>query len=135
MGYRSDVSLGIAFPSREALVAFVTKVKLTDAMLPTEWQWYNVLEVGDDGAALLYAVFRDVKWYDNYEDVQCHTALLELAADDGLDTAFIRVGEEYGDVCVEIHMNADNIDLYDFFDVRREMIAPEGGEPLIQGEK
>lgn len=134
MGYRSDVTLGVAFPSMEALVAFVTKIKLTGMMLPTEWQWYHTTHL-DGGGALLHATFLDVKWYESYNDVQCHTALYQQAIEDNHATAFIRIGEEDNDIEVEIADYEGDYDLWSYFGVRRELIAPEGGEPLTEGDE
>ena len=134
MGYRSDVALGVAFPSVEALIAFVTKVKLSGNMLPSEWGWYRVTKTDGGDGALLHATFHDVKWYENYPDVQCHLALIGQAEDDGLDRAFVRIGEDYADVEVSIYEENSHADLYSFFGVHRGLIAPEGGEPLVEGD-
>lgn len=133
MGYRSDVTMGVAFPSMEDLVAFVTKIKLAGTMLPEEWEHYYTTPL-DGGAALLHATFNDIKWYDDLEDVKCHIAMYDQANEDEHATAFVRIGEDQDDTVVEIIDPNDEYDLWDYFDVRRELIAPEGGEPLIKGD-
>jgi hypothetical protein len=133
MGYRSDVTIGVAFPSMEALVTFITKIKLTGKMLPNEWQHYRTTTLGDD-AALLHATFLDVKWYGGYNDVRSHIALYQQAIEDNHATAFVRIGGEDNDIEVEIADYDGGYDLWSYFGVRRELIAPEGGEPLTVGD-
>ena len=133
MGYRSDVTLGVAFPSMEDLVAFVTKIKLAGTMPPEEWEHYYTTPL-DGGAALLHATFNDVKWYESYPDVQGHIAMYGQANSDEYATAFVRIGEGQDDTVVEIIDPNDEYYLWDYFNVRRELIAPEGGEPLIKGD-
>lgn len=133
MGYRSDVTMGVAFPSMEALVAFVTEIKLAGTMPPEEWKWYCTTPL-DGGAALLHATFYDIKWYDDLEDVKCHIALYDQANEDSHATAFVRTGEDMDDTVIDIIDPDGEYALWDHFNVRRELIAPEGGEPLIKGD-
>ena len=127
MGYRSDVAIGMAFDNREALVAFLSSVKLSGVIQPGELAHYTVTDVTH--GVLLHTYFDNVKWYDSYPDVQCHVALLGAASDYGAGTAFIRIGEEMDDTEYEIHgSDSDSaLDLYDMFGVTRKIDAPSAG--------
>ena len=98
MGYRSDVAIGMAFPDKDALVRFVTSARFKgDEHINSELAEYGVTVY--DSMALLHVNFADVKWYDNYPDVDAHQRLLALATDMGAGTAFVRIGEELtGDI-------------------------------------
>lgn len=129
MGYRSDVAIGMSFKNREALVAFLTYVRLGDKMPPAELEHYSVTDVGEHGV-LLHARFQDVKWYESYPDVACHHALLGMARDSGSGTAFVCIGEEYNDITYDIDTADLDLDLYDFFGVVREINCPIGGAQI-----
>ena len=125
MGYRSDVALGVGFKNREALVAFLSAVRLGDKMPAEHLACYKVTEVSPD-MILLHATFMDVKWYDSYSDVQCHNGLLVEAAAHGAATAFVRVGEELDDNEVNID-NDDDLDMWSFFHISRRLVTPDEG--------
>ena len=129
MGYRSDVAIGMSFKNREALVAFLSYVRLGDAIQSEELDQYKVTDAGEAGV-LLHTYFLGVKWYDSYPDVKCHNNLLGMAAERGAGTAFIRIGEEYEDITVEIDTAEVDLDLYDFFGVIRQINYPEDGTAI-----
>lgn len=129
MGYRSDVAIGMAFPDREALVAFLTAVRLDNTIPAEELARYEVTDAGEVGV-LLHAYFLGVKWYDSYRDVQCHTNMLCTAAESGAGTAFVRIGEEDDDVEVEIDAAEVAFDLYNYFGVSRQLHCPRSGTAI-----
>lgn len=106
MGYRSDVKIVVALPSKRAreevmaLYAMHPLVQKHD--LAGLWQTHDM---GDAGAYLLIYEDECTKWYSDFEDVQAmeymHTLLEERAnADDSFRYArrFVRVGEEIDDI-------------------------------------
>ena len=128
MGYRSDVAVGVGLPSREAATAFLTTVRLSNTISPEDLQEYRITVVSDE-MVVLHAYFEGVKWYDSYDSVKCHHALLGRAADDGYGTAFIRIGEEYNDVTVDLD---GDFDMWGFFGVHREVVSPRDGTPISE---
>lgn len=129
MGYRSDVAIGMSFKNREALVAFLSYVRLGDAIPSEELDQYKVTDAGEAGV-LLHAYFLGVKWYDSYPDVKCHNNLLHMAAESGAGTAFVRIGEEYNDIEYNIDMADVDLDLYGFFGVSRQVHHPDDGTAI-----
>ena len=129
MGYRSDVALGMSFKNREALVAFLSAVRLGDKMPAEELANFAVTDAGEAGV-LLHAHFLDVKWYESYEDVKRHHNLLGMARESGAGTAFVSVGEDYNDITVEIDTAEVDLDLYDFFGVSRQVSYPDTGTTI-----
>ena len=131
MGYYSDVAVGVGLPSREAATAFLTAAKLSNAIPPEDLQEYRITVVSDE-MVVLHAYFDGVKWYDSHDSVKGHHALLGLAADQGYGTAFIRIGEEYNDVTIEIDSGGIGyyFDMWGFFNVNREVVSPRGGTTI-----
>lgn len=71
----------------------------------------------------------DCKWYDSYSDVQAWVALMSEAEERGLNTEFVRVGEETEDI--EIRQNIqDDGDTYIY--VRRSVVddLPDDRRPV-----
>jgi hypothetical protein len=122
MGYRSDVVIGMSFPHKDAVVAFLSYVKLGGKLSPEDLGHYRITEVTDD-MIVLHARFEGVKWYESYPDVGCHHELLGMAATSGSGTVFIRIGEEYNDITYEIDGGANDHDMWDFFGIRREIVV------------
>ena len=104
MGYRSDVAIAIQFPTPEQRNAFTAVIKLgTD---PTELLCLDEYTNYDDRTYT--ALFTDVKWYPNYEDVKAHHTLMERAVEDhGASYYFVRVGEETDDI--ETQYNGEDV--------------------------
>ena len=131
MGYYSEVAVGVGLPSREAATAFLTTVRLSNTISPEDLQEYRITVVSSE-MVVLHAYFEGVKWYDSYDSVKCHHALLGRAADDGYGTAFIRIGEEYNDVTIEIDGGSTDhyFDMWGFFGVNREVVSPRDGTTI-----
>ena len=146
MGYRSDVLLAVVLRTaaqRDELMAVYALDPLVQKHSMVErWQHHTY----DDHVALVYQE-TDLKWYDNYGDVQALEHMLILAKtfgeERGFDlpndpdalqqpeavfpyaTARVRVGEESEDSVLEYEEN-DNLlveILYCSTGIRREIIA------------
>ena len=141
MGYRSDVALGIVFADAAKLKDFALKVM---AFQPQEVR--EALEeysASEDSDAMIFAFLEQWKWYASYPDVQAHGALQDFAREHGAATAYIRVGEDDGDVerdfmePSQVPADADpeqvndlmNV-LYENFEVSTQINCPHGGKPL-----
>jgi hypothetical protein len=112
MGYRSDVAYTIRFNSdhdennKQSFFTFLAEAKAKAAtaacFLEREWVEFVV----DEARFRINFAVDGVKWYESYEDVKCHEALLDLAAEwandednnSGIGFMFVRVGEENDDV-------------------------------------
>jgi len=150
MGYRSNVAYTIRFtalpspqeaeggefPSdqeiQSAKRSFYTfladaKVKFPSAISDTD------LKVDEKNLALNFFA-SDVKWYEDFEDVKCHMALLQLAQDWAENTdekngevagnkhiggIFVRVGENSDDITEECFGEYD----WDWVRVHREVVC------------
>jgi hypothetical protein len=116
MGYRSDVGYKIKFDKD---VPWAKDIPVSDALAEAKAKDETKLCFDDDDGAFeideknLFIKFyaESVKWYDDYSDVQCHEALLELADDwitqqvedkrlEGscIRWGFVRIGEENDDI-------------------------------------
>ena len=80
----------------------------------------------DEEKLAIYFFADNVKWYESYEDVKCHEALLDLSkewADDGdcsnpyIGGCFARIGEEMEDNVEEVWGQGE----YDWISVHRSM--------------
>jgi hypothetical protein len=138
MGYRSTVAYTIRFIPRlseiqttddeieKAKSSFYTFLAQAKANEDTGGAFLDEdLKVDEDNLAL-YFYAGHVKWYESYEDVKCHEALLELSkewADDGdssspyIGGAFARIGEEIEDMVEECWGQGD----YDWIAIHRTM--------------
>jgi hypothetical protein len=126
MGYRSDVGYKIKFDknlewlesvaddkknvtSKDLFNLFVTEAKSrleTKLCFEDEDDTFTI----DDEHLSITFFAESVKWYESFEDVQCHEKLLELADDwitqhedddkfySPLRWGFVRIGEERDDV-------------------------------------
>ena len=112
MGYRSDVAYTIRFNSdhdennKQSFFTFLAEAKSNAAtaacFLEREWVEFVV----DEARFRINFACDDVKWYESYEDVKCHEALIALANEwvndednnSGIGYMFVRVGEESDDV-------------------------------------
>lgn len=107
MGYRSDVAYKIKFEDAETMALFLAEVKakeeykraLDDIM---EFKGRNGLEINEDRLYISYYM-TNIKWYDEYPEVQAHEGIVELAReyrndhDKKIEFAFARIGEEMED--------------------------------------
>ena len=112
MGYRSDVAYTIRFNSdhdeknKQSFYTFLAEAKSKAATAPcfVGREWLD-LEIDEARHRINFAC-DDVKWYESYEDVKCHEALIELAAEWANDEdnhseiaySFVRIGEETDDI-------------------------------------
>jgi len=111
MGYRSDVAYTIRFVSdddtknRQSFYTFLAEAKSKAALAGCFNDHWCAVEV-DEVRLRINFTADNVKWYEDYADVQCHEALLALAdewVNDELNNSdiaykFVRVGEEVEDV-------------------------------------
>ena len=132
MGYRSDVAIGFLFESKDKMMAFVVAYRLAgDQHTVDALKEYRVTD------NLMHVQFLNVKWYESYLDVIAHTQLLSSAQEQGISTAFVRLGEEHDDtecdiICTEHPQDYDT--LSELFAVSRSMTCPQDGEPLVAQE-
>lgn len=114
MGYRSEVAYVIKFDDIEQRDAFVTLMLAKNDKHITE-------ALGEVGHAnpkdpIITAYFSDVKWYDNYSDVQAHHALMDEARNlYEASYRFVRVGEDANDVEIS-DVDDKSLDLWDYVD-------------------
>ena len=111
MGYRSEVGYLIMFTEQEVYNQFKVQYKLDDKFKLC-WEdeentneYASTLRFNDEKCMVTFKASH-VKWYEDYPDVKCHHNLLALADEyydkyDCVEWAFVRVGEEEGDVETE----------------------------------
>ena len=138
MGYRSTVAYTIRFIPRlseiqttddeieKAKASFYTFLAEAKAGAETGGAFTDEdIKVDEDNLAL-YFYAGHVKWYEDYADVKCHEALMDLSkewADDGdcsnpyIGGAFARIGEEMEDMVEECWGQGD----YDWITINRSM--------------
>ena len=126
MGYRSDVGYKIKFDkdlewlesvaddkknvtSKDLFNLFVTEAKSKEETKLCFDDDDSAFEINDENLSITFFA-ESVKWYESFEDVQCHEKLLELADDwitqhedddkfySPLRWGFVRIGEERDDV-------------------------------------
>ena len=97
MGYRSDVAYVIRFNTAEQRDTFVELAKhrnddLTQAILECETKYESPI--------ITFEV-TDVKWYDSYDDVKAHHAMMEWAVELYPDAGWriIQLGEDGQEQC------------------------------------
>ena len=109
MGYRSDVAYTIRFTSdddtknKQSFYTFLAEAKANEDTAPCfmDDEWLTV-----DLVSMTFNFYvDDVKWYEDYQNVKCHMALIALAeewaeGDNLSEIGFIyaRVGENTDDV-------------------------------------
>ena len=113
MGYRSDVAYVIKFDDIETRDNFVTLMLakndkwITQALDECEYRY------ADDPIITFEA--EDVKWYDSFDDVKSHRALMhsaiEIYKEKGGRYRFISVGEDGAE---DFDEDDDDGDLYDY---------------------
>ena len=113
MGYRSEVAYTIRFTSdhdeknRQSFYTFLAEAKskaATAACFTEETGQWSEFEV-DEKRFRINFFAEGVKWYESYEDVKCHEALVSLAkewADESdnpeIGFKFVRIGEDDDDI-------------------------------------
>lgn len=97
MGYRSEVAYVIRFEDIQTKQEWVAIAKLH----PTYSQALKDCQFVDDmHKDYISAYFMHVKWYDDFDDVKCHMAMLDAIAEDAnehVNARFVRIGEEQDD--------------------------------------
>ena len=101
MGYRSDVAYVINFEDKQKLNEFIAKVMVLGGLVADALKECEIDVV--DGAFHCYRVnfyASDVKWYDDFPEVQAHHELMEMAIerDDDNGVIFNRLGEDDNDI-------------------------------------
>ena len=114
MGYRSEVAYTIRFTSdhdennRQSFFTFLAEAKSKAATAPCfteetgQWSEFEV----DEKRFRINFNAEGVKWYESYEDVKCHEALIDLAAEwvndednnSSIAYVFVRIGEQNDDI-------------------------------------
>ena len=136
MGYRSTVAYTIRCTpnpenspyktlegmkeARESFYTFLAeaKVKLSGAFADES------LNVDEDNLAVNFIAY-DVKWYEDYEDVKVHEALIQLSKDwvdmenKHIGGIFMRIGEEMDDIVEEGWGEHD----WDWLSISRQIIC------------
>ena len=109
MGYRSDVAYVIRFATEEQRDTFVQLVKhrnddWTQAILECETEYVQPIITFETS---------DVKWYDDYEDVRAHHALLDWAVELYPEAGYriIQLGEDGQEEC---NQGGECDDLWDY---------------------
>ena len=138
MGYRSTVAYTIRFVpveqegidfvmaeerARGAFFTFITEAKSKDTVAGAFLD--EDLVVDEENLQIRFFA-ENVKWYESYEDVQCHESLMGLShewADDDdctcpyIGGAFARIGEETQDTVEEVWGEGD----WDWISISRSM--------------
>ena len=109
MGYRSDVAYVIRFETAEQRDTFVELVKhrndgWTEALIECETNYEEPIITFEE---------HDVKWYDSYDEVRAHNALMEWAVELYPNASFriIALGEDGAE---EVHQGGKDYNLWDY---------------------
>lgn len=94
MGYRSEVTIAMAFKTKEALDAFIAP-RLLQKEIASNKGCFERSEYHD--SVLVFHV-DDWKWYDSYDDVQAILELMHEVPTYGGAYKFMRIGEDMGDI-------------------------------------
>ena len=131
MGYRSDVLLAVAFSNKEhrdeVWAVYCLDPRVQKHNLAEVWRKHD-----DEKFPILFYRGTDVKWYDDYEDVQGVEYMTELvrsfAKERGLHYAslYLRIGEDTTDMEThDMHSDMDMADaLHDLWHIERRIAGP-----------
>ena len=104
MGYRSEVAIKV-YGEEENMVGFKKAYDEALAKLPeVEQGFIDELMKDDDNNGFADGIFtfhaEYIKWYvdSDYVGVNFFMSLLELVDDLGVNSEFVRIGEEYDDI-------------------------------------
>jgi hypothetical protein len=129
MGYRSDVGIALGFKTKDECDAFIMAYKLKE---PEVWKEMIVGLWDRADERVLIGRYEDVKWYRGYDDVDAVHDMLEWAVENhDAMFRFIRVGEDYDDVAVEMDGGEDwggdqSVFLDDYVDFHRAVDTATG---------
>ncbi len=101
MGYRSDVALALTKNGVEALQKAIAESENTESReAVTDFLEHSDKHLKDtsDGSELWF--WNSVKWYEFYPEVSFLESFMVGKVDEE-DYRFMRIGEEYDDLCVE----------------------------------
>jgi hypothetical protein len=123
MGYRSDVAYTIRFSGEDdtkvkhSFYTFLAEAKANPATAPCFLEDEDYFKVVESAFTINFHA-DDVKWYESYEDIQAHEALMKQAlswVDEGnecIGYIFARIGEETNDTEQNYGGNWDDSWLY-----------------------
>lgn len=94
MGYSSEVTIAIAFKTKDALDAFIAP-RLLQEEIASNKEYFERSEYHD---SVLVFHAEDWKWYDSYPDVQAILELMHEVPTYGGAYRFMRIGEDVGDI-------------------------------------
>lgn len=105
MGYRSEVAIKV-YGDAENMASFNNAYAEAYSALSEEDQTYVNELMGEDvrngwhdGIFTFHADY--IKWYEGYGHIDFFTGLLEQVDDLGVNSEFIRIGEDHDDVVTE----------------------------------
>jgi len=120
MGYRSDVAYVIKFDDIETRDNFVTLMLAKNE--PQTTQALSECEYGYTDDPIITFQETDLKWYQDFEDVKAHHALMreavEIYGKKGGRFRFVSVGEDGAE---EFDEDDDAGDLWDYINTRHEI--------------
>lgn len=145
MGYRSTVAYTIRFtpiptnnvdsPTEEEVNQCKASFNVFLAEAKVKHSGAFAKEFGvevDEGNMAINFLAHDVKWYESYEDVQCHEALMSLAKEwaeesdvpfkggnKNIGGIFMRIGEEMDDIVQEEWGEAD----WEWMSIHRQIVV------------
>ena len=94
MGYKSEVTIAIAFVTKGELDAFIAPRLLQEDIAPNKGCFER--SEGQDNVLVFHV--DEWKWYDSYPEVQAILALMREAPKYGGAYRFMRVGEDCTDI-------------------------------------
>ena len=102
MGYQSQGAIRIVGP-RDVLLGALARMVLTRKdliKLDEALEEYRIVQHPPDAELVIVGLTYDSwKWYDSYPDIQAIEAIWStLSAEEGVDAAFVRIGEDNDDV-------------------------------------
>ena len=135
MGYRSDVTLGISFPSAASLIAFVSAQRITgDNHMQEAIKQYRVTHMSSawKGGVVLWVSYEDAEWDPRYEYVRAHEQIIANAKLLDYSTVFVEIGEEINDIKFEVDDKdkSDGEVLYECFNISRRITQPNTSEDI-----
>ena len=124
MGYRSDVAVGIQFPTRDDMVGFFAMLRLHRNKCVADALGEFCEVVSDDHHVVMFTT-DGVKWYESYPDVEAMHFVIDQAKEREFATVFMRIGENYDDAEVDFYEPVGfNSVLYDLFTMERSLSFP-----------
>ena len=129
MGYRSDVAYTIRFTGEDdtkvkhSFYTFLAEAKANSATAGCFLDDEDDFKVVESAWSINFHA-TDVKWYESFEDVKCHEALLKMAeswVEDGNESIgylFYSIGEQINDINESCGGNYD----YEWLGVSRQIV-------------